>query len=119
MQEARRMANQSYPADDTLVTWADNNATWGPLLFLRPKPDRYFNRWRLACIAVVLGSFQGMAVNAGMVLAKKLTGQPIPPAYLVPLVLSVMVAFMLELSVGRAWNRRAERLLLRTRPNDD
>lgn len=61
-----------------------------------------------------------MAVNAGMVVAKQLTGQPILPAYVLPLALSLMVVFMLELSVGRAWNRRAERLLRRhTRVDND
>jgi predicted Na+-dependent transporter len=65
-------------------------------------------------MACVIGSFQGMAVNAGMVVAKQLTGQPIPPAYVVPMVLSSMVAVMLGMSLGPAWNRRAERLLRRS-----
>lgn len=108
------MPNPSYPADNTFVNWADSDALWGPLLFLRPKPTKPLDPWRIAMIALVIGSFQGMAINVGMVVAKRLTGQAIPPAYLLPVVLTAMLATMLGMSVAPAWNRRAERLARRS-----
>jgi hypothetical protein len=104
------MAHQSYPADSILVDLADNDAAWGPLLFLRPKTTQYLGLWRLAVLACVIGGFQGMAVNFGMVAASRLTGQALVPACVAPIVLSAALIIALNSSVGRAWNRRADRL---------
>lgn len=107
------MANQSYQTDNTLVNWADSDAVWGPLLFLRPKATEYLSVGRVAMIAGLLGCFQGMAVNFGMAAASRLTGQALVPVYVWPLTLSLALAVALSLSVGRAWNRRVDRLLRR------
>lgn len=114
MRKAIQMANESYPADRIIVDWADSDALWGPLLFLRPKTTQYFGPGRVLLGAALVGGFQGMAVNLGMMGAYVLTGRDILPVYVAPLALTVVVAGVLHLTVRRAWNRRVERLL-RTR----
>lgn len=105
------MSTQSDAADRILVDLADRDATWGPLLFLRPKPVDCFGMGRTAAIAALIGGLQGMAVNLGMVLAGKVTSQAVlMPVYLMPLLVTAMVAVALRVSVVAAWNRRAERL---------
>ncbi len=114
MRKARQMANESYPADRMIVDWADSDNLWGPLLFLRPKPMQYLGAGRILVASALVGGFQGMAVNLGMAFANLLSGREVSPVYVAPLTLTVVVAVVLHLTVGRAWNRRVERLL-RTR----
>jgi hypothetical protein len=104
------MANQRYHTDNTLVEWADSDALWGPLLFLRPKATEYLGPGRIGVIACALGCVQGLAVNFVVTTASRLMGRVSAPGYEVPLALSLALAVALDLSVGRAWNRRVDRL---------
>jgi hypothetical protein len=105
------MSTQSDAADRILVDMADKDAAWGPLLFLRPRPVDCFTMVRTLTIAALIGGVQGMAVNLGMGLAGNLTSQAvIVPVYMMPLVVTAIVAVALRVSIVAAWNRRAERL---------
>lgn len=104
------MANQRYHTDNTLVEWADTDVVWGPLLFLRPKPTEYLGPGRIALCACVLGGLQGLVVNFIIAAATRFVGHGSAPGYEVPLALSAALAIALDLSVGRAWNRRVDRL---------
>lgn len=105
------MATQSDAADRLLVDLADRDATWGPLLFLRPKPVECFGTGRIVAVAALIGGFQGMAVNLGMALAGKLMSHAVlMPVYMMPLLTTAIIAVALRVSFVAAWNRRAERL---------
>jgi hypothetical protein len=104
------MFNSSYQADRILIDLADSDALWGPLLFLRPEPCEYLGVGRIFLASVIVGGVQGMAANIGMAFAHRLTGNAPPPAHLLPMVLTLALAAVLQLSIGRAWNRRADRL---------
>jgi hypothetical protein len=104
------MANHRYHTDNTLVEWADSDALWGPLLFLRPKRTEHLGPGRIGVIACVLGCVQGLAVNFVVATANRFVGQASAPGYEISIALSLALAVALDLSVGRAWNRRVDRL---------
>ena len=104
------MWNETHQTDRIFVDLADTDAAWGPLLFLRPQPTQPFGVGRVVLAAVLLGVPQGLVANLGMATASRLTGNAGVPFFVVPLTLSLALALLLHLSIGRAWNRRVERL---------
>lgn len=51
-----------------------------------------------------------MAANLGMVVAHRLTGYEVLPPHTLPMVLTLAFAVVFQLTIGRAWNRRVDRL---------
>lgn len=104
------MWRESHYTDRIFIDLADSDAVWGPLLFLRPQMTEYLRGVRIATAALLLGVPQGLVANLGMAFASRLTGQPSVPMWVVPLTASAAIALLLHLSIGRAWNRRVDRL---------
>jgi hypothetical protein len=104
------MFNSSYQTDRILIDWADRDDVWGPLLFLRPKPTEYLGVGRIFLASLLIGTVQGMAANLGMALAHRLTGHEMLPVHTLPMVLTLSLALVFQLSFGRVWNRRVEQL---------
>lgn len=104
------MFNSSYQTDRILVDWADSDALWGPLLFLRPEPTQYLGVGRIWLGSALIGGVQGMAANLGMAVAHRLTGYEVLPPHTIPMVLTLTLAVVFQLTIARAWNRRVERL---------
>ncbi len=104
------MWRESHYTDRIFIDLADSDAVWGPLLFLRPQMTEYLSAVRIATAALLLGVPQGLVANLGMAFASRLTGQASVPMWVVPLTASAAIALLLHLSIGRAWNRRVDRL---------
>lgn len=104
------MWHESHFTDRVFTDLADSDAMWGPFLFLRPKPTEYLSVGRIVTTSVLIAVPQGLVANLGLKIASRAMGHGAIPIYTVPLLLTVMLALLLYLSIGRAWNRRVARL---------
>ena len=104
------MFNPSYQTDRILIDLADSDALWGPLLFLRPQPTEYLGVGRIFTASVLIGGVQGMAANLGMAFAHRMTGYEMLPVHTLPMTLTLALAIVFQLTIARAWNRRADQL---------
>lgn len=104
--------NPSFRADERLNQLSDCDATWGPLLFLRPERHQLLGPERALVIAAALGGFYGMLANVmlGLITPSGAGGKP--SILLMPALLTAMCFVCGQLSLVGAWNRRA-RLLSR------
>jgi hypothetical protein len=106
------MAKRSFRADDRLTELIDRDASWGPLLFLRPERQKLLSPARVLLLAGLLGGFYGMLANVMLSLIAPAGTAGKPSVFLIPALLTAVCFVCAELSVVGAWNRRA-RLLSR------
>ncbi len=98
--------------DERFNQLSDRDAFWGPLLGFRPEKKRCISSVRVAAMASTLGGFYGMLLNLALVLICRHSVHHVPPAYAMPIVLTLTYFAAFQLTLGPAWNRRA-RLMLR------
>jgi hypothetical protein len=104
------MWNESHQTDRIFTELADSDAMWGPFLFLRPKPTEYLSVGRIVTTAALVGVPQGLVANLGLKIASRAMGNSVASLYTLPLMLTLLLALLLYLLIGRAWNRRVARL---------
>jgi hypothetical protein len=102
------MCPDRYSPADTLITdYCDNDAKWGPLLFLRPARSQRWNSLR--CIALAM--FPGVTLGLlGSILFRALAhrlGRPALPIYVFPFLLTAFYFFLCRMLLAPSWNRRA------------
>lgn len=103
------MWNESHDTDRMFIELADNDATWGPFPFLRPKTTECLGLGRILAMSALLGVPQGLVANLGLAWARQFAAIATVPVYVVPITLTACLALLLHLSLGRAWNRRVQR----------
>jgi hypothetical protein len=106
------MNHRTFRADERLNQLNDRDDMWGPLLFLRPAKHQVLTATRALVISGLLGAFYGMLGNVMLGLMARASSTYMPPAYLMPALLTAMYFVCGQLSLVAAWNRRA-RLLSR------
>lgn len=105
------MSNQSIsPADDLFIDFCDADVNWSFLLFLRPERHQTIGAVRALAASVLLGLPLGLfgSILIGII-ARQLDKSP-PALLLFPAVLVTLYFVTAQLTVFRAWNRRAVRL---------
>lgn len=101
-----------YTPTDTLITdYCDNDAHWGPLLFLRPARSEHLETRRCAVIAVLPGILFGLLGSILYVLIARLTEQPALPVYVLPILFSAACFAACRVVLAPSWNRRATLLM--------
>lgn len=96
--------------DDVFVDFCDRDANWGPLLFLRPARNERMGVTRTLAGAVLLGLPLGLFGSIAMALFARLFERPEPGMLYFPVILIVAYWVVSNLTLARAWNRRAARL---------
>ena len=98
------------PADNLFVDFCDHDGNWGFLLFLRPERHENIGVVRALAASVLLGLPLGLFGSILVSLAARLFDKA-PPAVLVfPAVLVAVYFVASQVTLFRAWNRRAARL---------
>ena len=106
------MRQGDYTPTDTLITdYCDNDAHWGPLLFLRPARSEYLEGRRCVAIAVLPGVFFGLLGSIFYALMARLTEQPALPIYVLPMLFTIACFAACRVVLAPSWNRRATLLL--------
>lgn len=106
------MRHGDYTPTDTLITdYCDNDAHWGPLLFLRPARSEHLGTGRCAVIALLPGIFFGLLCSVLYALVARLTQHPGLPIYVLPILFSAACFGVCQLVLAPSWNRRATLLL--------
>jgi hypothetical protein len=101
-----------YTPTDTLITdYCDNDATWGPLLFLRPARSEYLGTRRCALIAVLAGVFFGLLGSILYALIARAGDHPPLPLPVLPILFSAAIFGACRIVLAPSWNRRATLLL--------
>jgi hypothetical protein len=103
------MSNERERSDALLHEICDSDALWGPLVLLRPAPDKPIGHARLLLMCSLFGLFYGMCANAVFAIAHHFGGRHPPAVYAAPLLLALGSFLCGELTLVRAWNRRAQR----------
>lgn len=105
------MRIQPYSPADTLYTdYCDNDAKWGPFLFLRPARSQRLATWRCALLALLPGVPLGLV---GSIIYRMLAlhlGRPWLPVYVFPTLLSGFYFLVGRVFLAPPWNRRAAKL---------
>jgi hypothetical protein len=104
------LSTNPLPFDDQLIDFCDQDSNWGPLLFLRPDRKQRMNGARTVFGAVLLGAPLGLLGSICMSLFARLVSQPAPALMYFPLVLTIGYWCVAQVTLVRAWNRRATRL---------
>lgn len=101
------MSSGNFGGDERLNQFSDNDAMWGPLLFLRPERHQSMSGARVLVLASLLGGFYGMLGNVILALLARSGSGGKPSALLMPAILTGMYFVCAQLSIVAAWNRRA------------
>jgi hypothetical protein len=101
------MDNRTFPADDRLNHFNDQDEMWGPLLFLRPERHQPMSVLRVLAISGLLGSFYGMLGNVVLGLLARGGSGGKPSVVMMPLLLTAVYFVCAQISLAPAWNRRA------------
>jgi hypothetical protein len=104
------LSTNPLPFEDQLIDFCDQDSNWGPLLFLRPDRKQRMNGVRTVFGAVLLGAPLGLLGSILMSLFARLVSQPAPALMYFPLVLTIGYWCVAQVTLARAWNRRALRL---------
>jgi hypothetical protein len=89
---------------------SDKDEQWGPLLFIRPERHMTMGALRVLGLAVMLGGLFGMLGSIVLAMTARAMGKPVPPAHIMPAILTAIYFIVARLTLARAWNRRARRL---------
>jgi hypothetical protein len=109
------MKSRNFGADERLNRFSDDDAMWGPLLFLRPARHRIMSPTRVLAIAGLVGGFYGMLGNVILALLARQGSAGKPAIWIMPAILTSVYFVCAQLSIVAAWNRRAH---LTSRRND-
>ena len=101
------MDNRTFRADDKLNDFSDQDAMWGPLLFLRPERHQAMGPLRVLALAAMLGVFYGMLGNVVLGLLARAGSTGKPSVLMMPMLLTAMYFVCAQLSIVPAWNRRS------------
>jgi hypothetical protein len=104
------LTNDLLPDDDVFNDFCDRDSNWGPLLFLRPNRSERMSSLRTAAGALLLGLPYGLLATIVLTLCARLFSQPMPSILQFPLFLTLGYWLVAQLTLARAWNRRAQRL---------
>jgi hypothetical protein len=104
------LSSNPLPSDDVFVDFCDQDSNWGPLLFLRPGRNERMGLPRTIAGAVLLGLPLGLFGTIVMTLFARLVSQPAPALVYFPAILTVAYWVVAQVTLARAWNRRALRL---------
>jgi hypothetical protein len=99
--------------DDLFTRFADSDAHWGPLLFLRPKAHQSLSVARVLALATLLGVAFGLCGSVLLALAARIAGRAAPPVHTFPLALTALYFALCQLTFVPVWNKRALRLAKR------
>ncbi|HEY8944150.1 MAG TPA: hypothetical protein VIM73_07805 [Polyangiaceae bacterium] len=98
---------------DLFIDFCDYDRNWSFLLFLRPERNKAIGLVRAFFAALLLGVPLGLFGSIVVALMARELGKA-PPALLVfPVVLTAVYFFAAQLTLFRAWNRRAQLLARR------
>jgi hypothetical protein len=101
-----------YTPTDTLITdYCDNDAHWGPLLFLRPARSEHLETGRCAVIALLPGIFFGLLCSILYALVARAVDRPALPLHVLPVLFSAACFGLCRIVFAPSWNRRATLLL--------
>lgn len=104
------LTNDLLPDDDVFNDFCDRDSNWGPLLFLRPSRRERMSPVRTAAGALLLGLPYGLLATILLALCARLFARPLPSLVQFPLFLTLGYWLVAQVTLARAWNRRAERL---------
>ena len=100
------MAQQTHDAaDERWNQLNDDDPLWGPLADFRPAKNRRFTAIRALMLASAAGGFFGFVLD--LVWALSAGKESLPSVYAMPLLLTLVAFVAFQLTLGRAWNRRA------------
>ncbi|HKO91115.1 MAG TPA: hypothetical protein VJU61_08185 [Polyangiaceae bacterium] len=99
-----------FPSDRVFTEFCDRDSNWGPLLFLRPAQRERIGVARTAAGAVLLGLPFGLLATILLTLCARVLLRPAPGLLEFPLLLTLGYWLVAQLTLARAWNRRAARL---------
>ena len=102
--------NDVIPNERALCDFCDHDANWGPLLFLRPERREKMSALRTAAGAVLLGLPYGLFAAILLALFSRFMARPAPGLFMFPLLLTLGYWLVAQVTLARAWNRRAARL---------
>ena len=102
--------NDVFPSDRVFTDFCDKDSNWGPLLFLRPERQARMSVLRTALGALLLGLPYGLLATILLTLYARTFSHPLPPLVQFPLLLTLGYWLVAQLTLARAWNRRAQRL---------
>jgi len=99
-----------FPSDHVFTEFCDRDSNWGPLLFLRPAQQERIGVARTVAGAVLLGLPFGLLATILLTLCARVLVRPAPALMEFPLLLTSGYWLVAQLTLARAWNRRAARL---------
>jgi hypothetical protein len=102
--------NDVFPSDRAFTDFCDLDSNWGPLLFLRPGRQERMSVLRTALGALLLGLPYGLLATILLTLFARTFSHPVPSLVQFPLFLTLGYWLVAQLTLARAWNRRAHRL---------
>ncbi len=97
--------------DDALNGLTDSDGLWGPLCFLRPKPEHFLKSGRALALCMYLGAFHGMGANVVLMIVHRMTEQVVLPIFVLPLLVTAVLFGFAMGALAPAWNRRAQRIV--------
>jgi hypothetical protein len=103
-------SNEVFPSDRVFTDFCDQDSNWGPLLFLRPGRQQRMSVLRTALGALLLGLPYGLLATILLTLLARVSAHPVPSLVQFPLLLTLGYWLVAQLTLARAWNRRAQRL---------
>ena len=93
-----------------MCNWvSDQDGQWWPFLFLRPEPGQRMSSWRVAALALVLGTFFGMLANAVVLMTAPNAAWRLN-VLTFPFWTSAGFFVIYRATFAYFWNRRAARL---------
>jgi hypothetical protein len=104
------LPNEVFPSDQVFTDFCDHDRNWGPLLFLRPPQVERISPLRTAAGALLLGLPYGLFATIVLALFAHLFSRPLPSLLPFPLLLTLGYWLVAQVTLARAWNRRATRL---------
>jgi hypothetical protein len=104
------LPDQVFPNDSVFTEFCDRDSNWGPLLFLRPTQGKRIGVARTVAGAVLLGLPFGLFATILLTLCARVLARPAPALVEFPLLLTLGYWLVAQLTLARAWNRRAARL---------
>ena len=102
--------NEALPNDQAFTDFCDHDANWGPLLFLRPTRQQRMSWRRTAAGALLLGLPYGLFATILLALFARAFSRPLPSLLAFPLLLTLGYWLVAQVTLARAWNKRAARL---------
>lgn len=95
---------------DLFVEFCDYDKNWGFLLFLRPARHQALSVGRALAASILLGLPLGLFGSILVALLARELGKSPPALFIFPALLIAVYFVAAQLTLFRAWNRRAERL---------